>query len=178
MSSARVHLLPYIRGIRAAARRPPKGVTSCASTRTGRLAAQHPCHDAPLPPPPPLSLRAPAGATDASTHIQSMAANCPSTRMVLGGYSQGAGVIDSSTTAMPPQVADHVAAAALFGTASRTRRSGATRRHPQKYDPGGSMYLAMVTEDSRAIHFGRADSTCGSRNTCRLFPDIVDIVAR
>lgn len=35
--------------------------------------------------------------------------------MVLGGYSQGAGVIDLATTAMPPPVADHVAAAALFG---------------------------------------------------------------
>lgn len=57
----------------------------------------------------------PAGANDASGHIQSMAANCPNTRMVLGGYSQGAAVIDLSTTAMPPQVADHVAAAALFG---------------------------------------------------------------
>jgi cutinase-like protein len=57
----------------------------------------------------------PAGANDATTHIQSMAANCPNTRLVLGGYSQGAGVIDLSTTAMPPQVADHVAAAALFG---------------------------------------------------------------
>jgi cutinase len=65
-----------------------------------------------------------------------MAANCPNTRMVLGGYSQGAGVIDSSTAAMPPQVADHVAAAALFGTASRTRRSGATRRHPAEVRPG------------------------------------------
>ena len=57
----------------------------------------------------------PAGANDASTHIQSMAANCPKTRIVLGGYSQGAGVIDLATTAMPAQVADHVAAAALFG---------------------------------------------------------------
>jgi cutinase len=57
----------------------------------------------------------PAGADDASGHIQSMTANCPSTRMVLGGYSQGAAVIDVSTTAMPPRVADHVAAAALFG---------------------------------------------------------------
>jgi cutinase len=56
-----------------------------------------------------------AGANDASSHIQSMAANCPNTRMVLGGYSQGAGVIDLSTTAMPPEIADHVAAAALFG---------------------------------------------------------------
>ena len=35
--------------------------------------------------------------------------------MVIGGYSQGAGVIDLSTTAMPAEVADHVAAAALFG---------------------------------------------------------------
>jgi cutinase len=57
----------------------------------------------------------PAGANDASTHIQSMAANCPKTRLVLGGYSQGAGVMDLATTAMPAQVADHVAAAALFG---------------------------------------------------------------
>ena len=57
----------------------------------------------------------PAGAQDASAHIQAMAANCPNTRLVLGGYSQGAGVIDLSTTASAPQVADHVAATALFG---------------------------------------------------------------
>ena len=57
----------------------------------------------------------PAGARDASAHIEAMAAGCPNTRLVLGGYSQGAGVIDLSTTAMPPQIADHVAAAALFG---------------------------------------------------------------
>jgi cutinase len=56
-----------------------------------------------------------AGVSDASSHIQSMAANCPNTRLVLGGYSQGAAVIDRTTTAMPPQIADHVAAAALFG---------------------------------------------------------------
>ena len=62
-----------------------------------------------------FDTRTPAGASDASSHIQSMAANCPNTRLVLGGYSQGAGVIDLSTTAMPPQIADHVAAAALFG---------------------------------------------------------------
>jgi len=57
----------------------------------------------------------PAGAQDASAHIQTVAANCPNTRLVLGGYSQGAGVIDLSTRAAPPQIADHVAAAALFG---------------------------------------------------------------
>lgn len=57
----------------------------------------------------------PAGARDASAHVQSTAANCPDTRVVLGGYSQGAGVIDLATTTMPARVADHVAAAALFG---------------------------------------------------------------
>jgi cutinase len=57
----------------------------------------------------------PAGAHDAGAHIQAMAASCPNTRLVLGGYSQGAGVIDLSTAAAPPGVADHVAAAALFG---------------------------------------------------------------
>src|ERR1700722_12404500 len=34
-----------------------------------------------------------AGASDANAHVQSMAANCPNTRLVLGGYSQGAMVI-------------------------------------------------------------------------------------
>ena len=57
----------------------------------------------------------PAGANDASAHIQSMAADCPNTKMVLGGYSQGAAVIDLATATLPPQVADHIAAAADFG---------------------------------------------------------------
>ena len=55
------------------------------------------------------------GITDARTHVLATAANCPRTKVVLGGYSQGAGVIDLSTAAMPPVVAEHVAAVALFG---------------------------------------------------------------
>jgi cutinase len=61
-----------------------------------------------------------AGVDDASAHIQSLANSCPNTRMVLGGYSQGAAVIKLSTTAMPSQMADHVAAAAVFGGPSST----------------------------------------------------------
>jgi cutinase-like protein len=61
----------------------------------------------------------PAGADDASAHLRSMAANCPNTRMVLGGYSQGAAVIDLATTATP-DASGHVAAAALFGGPSST----------------------------------------------------------
>lgn len=56
-----------------------------------------------------------AGTADARAHIESMAANCPNTRMVLGGYSQGAAVMDYATNDAAPGVADHVAALALFG---------------------------------------------------------------
>ena len=62
----------------------------------------------------------PAGADDMSAHVQSMAANCPGTRLVLGGYSQGAAVVDLATTRMPAEVSDHVAAAAEFGAARST----------------------------------------------------------
>lgn len=72
------------------------------------------------------------GIRDAGAHIESMAANCPKTRMVLGGYSQGAAVAGFVTSAavppgvpvelvpapMPPEVADHVTAVALFGKPS------------------------------------------------------------
>jgi cutinase len=59
-----------------------------------------------------------AGANDASAHIQGTVASCPNTKIVLGGYSQGSTVIDLATTQMPPSVADHVVAVALFGEPS------------------------------------------------------------
>jgi cutinase len=56
-----------------------------------------------------------AGANDAGDHVQSTAGNCPNTKVVLGGFSQGASVVDTITQTMPPAVADHVAAVAVFG---------------------------------------------------------------
>ena len=55
------------------------------------------------------------GADDVVAHVQDIIGRCPNTRMVLGGFSQGAGVIDLATPAMPPQAVNHVAAIAVFG---------------------------------------------------------------
>jgi cutinase len=71
------------------------------------------------------------GIADASNRIQSIANQCPSTKIVLGGYSQGAAVAGYTTSSvvpagvtlpaglsgpMPASVASHVAAVVLFGT--------------------------------------------------------------
>jgi cutinase len=75
------------------------------------------------------------GVKDTSSHIEATAANCPKTRIVLGGYSQGAAVAGAVTSAsipagvpaeylsfmpkpMPPEIANHVAAVTLFGKPS------------------------------------------------------------
>ena len=58
----------------------------------------------------------PAGVEAARALIESTAANCPDTKVVLGGYSQGAAVIEFATNEAPPDIAKHVAATALFGT--------------------------------------------------------------
>ncbi len=82
------------------------------------------------------------GITDAGAHIESTAANCPNTRVVLGGYSQGAAVSGFVTSAdipkevpaefaafvpkpLPPEVTKHVAAVVLFGTPSNEFLRGA-----------------------------------------------------
>jgi cutinase len=58
------------------------------------------------------------GSADARTHIQSIVASCPTTSIVVGGYSQGASVTELSTSALPPAVGDRIAAVALFGSPS------------------------------------------------------------
>ncbi len=73
------------------------------------------------------------GVIDASNKIRDIAASCANTKIVLGGYSQGAAVVAYTTEdavpngftlpagitgPMPPEVAKHVAAVALFGKPS------------------------------------------------------------
>jgi cutinase len=73
------------------------------------------------------------GVIDASNKVQAVAAECPDTKIVLGGFSQGAAVAgyltadsvpagfampSGLTGPMPAAVADRVAAVALFGKPS------------------------------------------------------------
>ena len=69
------------------------------------------------------------GIRDAGAHVVSMAHDCPKTKMVLGGFSQGAAVMGFVTSAavpdgvdpatvpkpMDPEVANHVSSVVLFG---------------------------------------------------------------
>ncbi|BBY77393.1 cutinase [Mycolicibacterium parafortuitum] len=70
------------------------------------------------------------GVRDESNHVRSVASVCPNTKLVLGGYSQGAVVTALATSGvvptgiargaaplpLPARVADNVAAVVLFGT--------------------------------------------------------------
>lgn len=57
-----------------------------------------------------------AGAGDATAHVQSTIAACPQTKIVLGGYSQGAMVTELTSERLPADAAAHIAAVTLFGT--------------------------------------------------------------
>jgi cutinase len=70
-------------------------------------------------------VKAVDGATDARARIEAAAASCPDTAIVLGGYSQGAAVIDLITgpeddsfgfgRPLSDSAASHVAAVTVFG---------------------------------------------------------------
>ena len=91
------------------------------------------------------------GIADASNTIQSIATNCPATKIVLGGYSQGAAVAGYTTAdsvpagvdvpaglgPLPSSVSSHVSSVVLFGTP----------------DP---WFMNLVARDAPAINIGSA----------------------
>ena len=74
------------------------------------------------------------GANDAAAHIKSMAQQCPATRIVLGGYSQGAAVVDmlAGVPILGNRIGDIGSAPPLppdpQGTSPRSRYSATRRR--------------------------------------------------
>lgn len=64
----------------------------------------------------PANITTGSGANDIGAHVESMARSCPNTRIVLGGYSLGAEVVDRAMWGgLPPGMDQHIAAVALFG---------------------------------------------------------------
>src|SRR5690349_6852094 len=59
----------------------------------------------------PADLDAATGARDIGAHVRSMAASCPNTRIVIGGYSLGATAADifARANSLPPDINQHVA---------------------------------------------------------------------
>ncbi len=96
------------------------------------------------------------GISDARAHILATATNCPRTKMVLGGFSQGAAIAGFVTasvipdgvhaadvpTPLPPAISDHVAAVALFGKPS-TRFMKAISEPPITI---GTLYTAKTID--------------------------------
>ena len=67
----------------------------------------------------PADIAISPGANDIRAHVESIAASCPNTREVLGGYSLGASAADLAVRGMSQGLAQRVAAVALFGNGAR-----------------------------------------------------------
>ena len=73
-------------------------------------------------------MKAAVGANDMSKRVQTIAGQCPDTKIVLGGYSQGAAVVDVVATApiaglgytapLPAAVVPHITSIVVFGNPS------------------------------------------------------------
>lgn len=80
------------------------------------------------------------GAKDAIAHVKSTVAACPDTRIVLGGYSQGANVINIVAgvpiagvtwgSALPRRYVPNIAAVAVFGNVANRMGGPLTKQSP------------------------------------------------
>jgi cutinase len=107
------------------------------------------------------------GANDAINHIKSMADKCPNTPLVLGGYSQGASVIDIVTgvpvggvswgSPLPAQYANNVAAVVTFGNVADRSGGTITTQSPLF----GSRAIDMCNPSDPICHAGQGNEWSG-----------------
>jgi cutinase len=120
---------PQVEVIFARGRLEPAGAGQIGNTLVGKLRAKTGKNIGLYAVQYPADTEVDLGANDMSQHIQSMVANCPDTRLVLGGYSLGAAVTDvvlavplsfmGFNNPLPADVNPHIAAIALFGNGSQ-----------------------------------------------------------
>ncbi|MCV7424778.1 cutinase family protein [Mycobacterium yunnanensis] len=114
-----------------------------------------------------LQLGSGDGAKDAIKHIKSMAESCPDTKIVLGGYSQGADVVNIVAgnpivgiawgPALPSAFAGNVAAVATFGNVAN--RSGTKLPSQSAMFTGKAIDLCNPTDP--ICHAGEGNAWSG-----------------
>jgi cutinase len=114
-----------------------------------------------------LQLHGGDGAKDAIAHIKSTAAACPNTKIVLGGYSQGASIVDIVAgipvggikwgSALPPELANNVAAVATFGDVAD--RAGGSL--PTQSAMFGSKAIDLCNPNDPICHAGPGNDWSG-----------------
>jgi cutinase len=114
-----------------------------------------------------LQIHTGDGANDVVSHVRSMASSCPNTKIVLGGYSQGADVIDivagvpiggiSWGSSLPPEYANNVAAVATFGDVAD--RAGGSL--PTLSPLFGSKAIDLCNPDDPICHAGPGNEWSG-----------------
>ncbi|MDT5077103.1 MAG: cutinase [Mycobacterium sp.] len=114
-----------------------------------------------------LQLHGGDGAKDAIAHIKSTVAACPNTKIVLGGYSQGASIVDIVAgipvagitwgSALPPELANNVAAVATFGDVAD--RAGGSL--PSQSALFGSKAIDLCNPNDPICHAGPGNEWSG-----------------
>jgi cutinase len=114
-----------------------------------------------------LQLHTDDGSNDAVSHIKSMADKCPNTPQVLGGYSQGASVVDIVTgdsvggilrgTTLPAQYANMVAAVVTFGNVADRSGEPITSQSPLF----GSSAIDLCNPSDPICHAGPGNEWSG-----------------
>lgn len=101
------------------------------------------------------------GVGDARARVQATAANCPNTKLILGGYSQGAAVVAYAGAEIPAAIQDRVAGVVLFGkpSAALLSRYGAPAANIAPAYAGKSLDLCAPADN---ICDGSPSSLLGS----------------
>ena len=119
------------------------------------------------------------GAKDAIAHIKSTADACPDTKIVLGGYSQGASVVNIVAgfngvnwgDPLPAQYMDNVAAVATFGNVA-DRTGGAP---PTQDSPLSAKAIDLCNPADPICHSGAGNAWSG--HTQGYIPEYTDQAA-
>ena len=114
-----------------------------------------------------LQLHGGDGANDTIDRVKKSVAKCPNTKIVLGGYSQGASVMDIVAgvpigginwgSSLPPQYANNIAAVATFGDVAD--RAGGTL--PTQSALLGSKAIDLCNPNDPICHAGPGNEWSG-----------------